>query len=122
MISLPDDIRITPSAMQRLVWSDTIVDGGTLRNLALPQPDTYKKDIMKIYRLMHFLPVLIMPVSYRFRGFLFTNSILHQPEQSMQLPVSGGALLRGCLKWRILRVGHTAVAPADTKLRTGTKD
>ena len=41
--SLPDDIRITPSeAMQRLVWSDTIVDGGTLRNLALPQPDTYK--------------------------------------------------------------------------------
>ena len=41
--SLPDDIRITPSeAMQRLVWSDTIVDGETLRNLALPQPDTYK--------------------------------------------------------------------------------
>ena len=40
---LPDDIRITPSeAMQRLVWSDTIVDGGTLRNLSLPQPDTYK--------------------------------------------------------------------------------
>ena len=71
---------------------------------------------MKIYRLMHFLPVLIMPVSYRFRDSSSQTAYFISPEQSMQLPVYQGRLTARLPegKWRILRVGHTAVAPADT--------
>ena len=121
--SLPDDIRITPSeAMQRLVWSDTIVDGGTLRNLALPQPILIK-DIMKIYRLMHFLPVLIMPVSYRFPGIPLhkqhTSSARSNPCSYLCIR---GALLRGCLKgngvycvWGIQQLHLPIVLPDRNK-------
>lgn len=115
--SLPDDIRITPSeAMQRLVWSDTIVDGGTLRNLALPQPDTYKGYYEDI-------SAYAFPASLDNAGLLSVSgdsssqtAYFISPEQSMQLPVYQGRLTARLPegKWRILRVGHTAVAPANS--------
>ena len=44
------DIRVTPEeSMQKVVWSDTIVNGGNIRNLTLPMPealDGYYEDIV----------------------------------------------------------------------------
>lgn len=97
--SLPDDIRITPSeAMQRLVWSDTIVDGGTLRNLALPQPDTYKGYYEDI-------SAYAFPASLDNAGLLSVSG--DSSSQTAYFTARSnpcsclcirGALLRGCLK------------------------
>jgi hypothetical protein len=114
---LPDDIRITPSeAMQRLVWSDTIVDGGTLRNLSLPQPDTYKGYYEDI-------SAYAFPAGSDNVGLLSASGEATSQkenfvglEQSIQLPVYQGRITARLPegKWRILRMGHTAVAPADS--------
>ena len=122
--SLPDDIRITPSeAMQRLVWSDTIVDGGTLRNLALPQPDTYKGYYEDI-------SAYAFPASLDNAGLLSVSGDSSSQTAYFISPgaihavtcVSGGALLRGCLKgngvycvWGIQQLHLPIVLPDRNK-------
>lgn len=109
---LPEDLPVAPSeAMQRLVWSDTIVDGGTLRNLALPQPETYKDYYEDVSA--YAFPAELSLQSGNFIGL----------EESMQLPVYQGRLTARLPegKWRILRMGHTAVAPADSMAGQGLK-
>lgn len=84
-------------SMQKVVWSDTIVNGGNIRNLTLPMPqasDGYYEDIVT-----YAIPLDRQP-----------EENLLKPEDMISLPLYQGRLTARLPegKWRILRMGHTA--------------
>lgn len=90
---------ITPrEAMQKVVWSDTLVNGGSLRNLALPQPES----VGGFYADIAAYAVAVSREAADTASMDFGDVVqlpLYQGRLTARLPEG---------KWRILRMGHTA--------------
>lgn len=92
---------ITPrESAQKVVWSDTVVGGGNIRNLSLPLPEAYAGYYEDI-------------AAYALPAGTPAAGTCVQPDEVVQLPLYQGKLTARLPEgeWRILRMGHTAVLP-----------
>ena len=90
-----------PESMQKVVWSDTIISGGNIRNLRLPAPEAFEGYYEEI--ATYAVPLQQEPEEVVAQDELIALP-LYQGRLTARLPEG---------KWRILRMGHTSTGYAN---------